>query len=49
MKTNEQKQGKTRLPEPEPEQMEKRLLRAFRCGDQRKQYLILRFAEQLTR
>ena len=47
MKTNEQKQGKTRLPEQE--QMEKRLLRAFRCGDQRKQYLILRFAEQLTK
>ena len=46
MKTNEQKQGKTRLPGPE--QMEKRLLRAFRCGDQRKQDLILRFAEQLT-
>ena len=47
MKTNEQKQGKTRLPEPE--QMEKRLLRAFRCGAQRNQYLTLSSGEQLTK
>lgn len=46
MKTNEQKQSKP--SSPGQKQMEKRLLRAFRCGDQRKQDLILRFAEQLT-